>query len=185
MKQNNFNITIYTTIIFMVISFLIQPFGILGFLMGILYAQVIEWFVHGWIQHHPFKIFRAYRKAHNYHHAHPSEPRSVQPVQYFIIGSVFLLAPFWWFNGFWSAYFLAYAMINIIHSDLHTSKRILPNFIWETSYFKLIQTHHKNHHESNSHEHTSHSVTNPYLDYLFAKIRLTQMNNYVAKKLKI
>lgn len=183
--RNNFNITLFTTTVFLISAFIIQPFGIIGFIAGALYAQVIEQFVHGWIQHYPFKIFRAYRKSHNYHHAHPTESRSVQPVQYFIVGSVLLLAPFWWLNGFWCAYFLMYGLINIIHYDLHTEKRILPKIIWQTPYFQLIENHHKKHHEGHHDKNTTHSVTNPYLDYLFDKIRLTKMNNYIARKLKI
>jgi hypothetical protein len=185
MKQNNFGITIYATLILMLIAFFVQPFGILGFVAGILYAQIIEWFVHGWIQHHPFKIFRAYRRNHTYHHAHPKEPMSVQPVQYFIIGSIPLIAPFWWLPGFWSAYFFAYAMINIIHYDLHSEKRMLARFIWDTGYFRMIEIHHRKHHEGHHGHHSTNSVTNPYMDYLFDRIRLTKMNNYIAKKLKI
>lgn len=185
MKQNNFNITIWVTVVFMVITFIIQPFGILGFILGLLYAQIIEWFVHGWIQHHPFKIFRAYRRNHNYHHAHPNEVRSVQPVQYFIAGSFLLLSPFWLMPGFYSAYFFMYGLINIIHYDLHTEKRILPKFIWSTRYFRLIESHHSEHHKGHYTKHTTHSVTNPYLDYLFDKISITKMNNYIARKLKI
>ncbi len=175
----------FVTILFMVASFVVQPFGLLGFVLGLLYAQTIEWFVHGWVQHHPFKIFRSYRKSHSYHHAHPSEVRSVQPVQYFIFGSILLVGPFWWLDGFWSAYFFMYGLINIIHSDLHTKTRILPDFIWNTGYFRLIQSHHAEHHRGHHGKHTTHSVTNPYLDYIFDKIWITKLNNYIAKKLKI
>ncbi len=184
--RNNFKLTILVTAIFFVVSFLFQPFGIIGFVSGILYAQIIEWFVHGWIQHHPFKIFKSYRMAHMNHHKNPSEPASVQPVQYFIFGSAFLLAPFYYFDGFWSAYFFAYAGINVIHYDLHSVNKILPAKIWNTGYFKRIESHHKKHHTGgHRHDHSTHSVTNPYLDYLFDKINLTKMNNYIARKLKI
>lgn len=183
--QNNFHITLYVTLAFIVISLFIQPFGIIGFISGLLYAQTIEWFVHGWIQHHPFKIFRKYRMAHMKHHKNPSEPASVQPVQYFIIGSLPLILPFIYFDGFWLGYFIMYAIINIVHWDLHVDKRILPTFIWNTDYFKFIESHHKKHHDGHTDNHTTHSVTNPYMDYFFDKIQLTKFNNYIAKHLKI
>lgn len=185
MKENNFKITILVTVAFIIATVILQPFGIIGFICGILYAQIIEWFVHGWIQHYPFRIFRAYRRNHTNHHKKPNEPASVQPVQYFIIGSLFLIGPFWWFDGFWLAYFVMYLMINIIHYDLHTVNKILPEFIWRTLYFKLIETHHDSHHKGHSSNHTTYSVTNPYLDFIFNKIKITKLNNYIAKHLKI
>jgi len=183
--KNNFKITLLVTALLFVISTVYLEFSILGFISGILYAQIIEWFVHGWIQHYPFKIFKPYRTNHDYHHAHPNEPRSVQPIQYFLIGSILILGPFWWFNGFISGYFITYLLINVIHYDLHTTKRILPYFIWDTPYFKLMERHHLKHHTIHDEEHSTNSVTNPYLDMLFDKIKLTKLNNFIAKNLKI
>lgn len=180
MKSENFKLTVYSTFMLMCI-FLFKSFSIGGFLLGILYAQIIEWFVHGWIQHHPFKIFSAYRKNHLLHHKNPEIPASVQPVQYFLIGSIFLLFPFWSVKGFYVGYFFMYLMINVIHYDLHIKNKLLPNWLWNTFYFRLIKSHHEKHHKG---EH-AHSVTNPYLDYLFDYIKLTNLNNYIAKKLKI
>lgn len=183
--KNSLKTTIYATALFLIAAIIFMPFGVIGFILAILYAQIIEWFVHGWIQHHPFKIFSAYRKAHTHHHKYPNEPRSVQPIQYFIIGSIFLLAPFYWFSGFWAGYFFAYIMINIIHDDLHSELKTLPIWLWNTNYFKLIESHHLKHHTSHKKHHSSNSVTNPYLDFIFDKLRVTQLNNFIAKKLKI
>lgn len=184
-KENNFKVTIITTLLFIVVTLLAQPFGVIGFICGILYAQTIEWLVHGWAQHHPFKILKAYRINHMDHHRNPKEPASVQPIQYFILGSILLIGPFYWFDGFWLAYFITYLMINIIHYDLHTTNKILPAFIWNTAYFRLIESHHSKHHKGHSEDYTTHSVTNPYLDFVYGWIKLTKLNNYIAKHLKI
>ena len=183
--NNNFYLTFFVSIILAVITAIILPFSILGIVCGILFAQIIEWFVHGWIQHHPFKIFKPYRDNQIYHHKHPSEPLSVQPVSYFLIGSVGLLAPFYWFNGFYFGYFLTYIFINLIHYDLHSDKRILPNFIWNTGYFRWITSHHEAHHKHIKLSYTTYSVTNPAIDVVFSKIKLNKLNNWIAKKLKI
>lgn len=183
--KDNLKLTLGITILLSVLAGLFMEFSILGFLSGILYAQVIEWFVHGWIQHHPFKIFKAYRDNHTYHHKHPKEPLSVQPIQYFLIGSIGLLAPFILFDGFIFGYFVAYLFINIIHNDLHVEMRILPNFIWNASFFKLIIEHHEAHHRGKKLAYTTHSVTNPYIDMLFTRMRLNKLNNFIAKHLKI
>jgi len=185
MKQNNnFYLTIFGSILLCFIS-LFFDFSFSGFLSGILYSQIIEWFVHGWIQHHPFKIFRAYRNNHTYHHKHPSEPLSVQPFSYFLIGSVFLLAPFYNFDGFFTGYFFAYIFINVIHYDLHSKDRFLSDQLWNTKYFKLIEKNHLDHHQGIKQKYTTHSVTNPYLDIIFCKLKVTKLNNWIAKNLKI
>ena len=105
--KNNIYLTIAVTLVLIIASIVFFEFTVLGFVLGIVYAQVIEWFVHGWIQHHPFKIFKAYRDNHTYHHKHPKEPLAVQPVGYFVIGSVFLLIPFYWIGGFVVGYLVA------------------------------------------------------------------------------
>lgn len=113
------------------------------------------------------------------------EPRAVQPIQYFIIGSIFLLAPFFKINGFFAGYFFAYIAINIIHFDLHTHARVLPDWVWATGYFKKIEETHIHHHNGTDEHHSNYSVTNPYLDIVFDWLRVTQLNNFIAKKLKI
>lgn len=183
--KNNFNLTITVTYVIALVTLIYFPVSIIGFVLGVFYAQIIEWFVHGWIQHHPFKIFKAYRDMHTYHHKHPKEPLSVQPIQYFIIGSTVLLLPFYNIDGFILGYLIAYLYINIIHYDLHSDKKILSDWLWNTWYFKFIKYHHNAHHNGIKFNYTTHSVTNSYLDILFSKIKVTTMNNWIAKRLKI
>lgn len=184
-NTNNFKLTFYTSLTLTMLTAILLDFSLLGLIFGILYAQTIEWFVHGWIQHHPFKIFKAYRDNHTYHHKHPTEPLSVQPITYFLIGSIGLLLPFFWIKGFYLGYFLTYCFINVIHYDLHSTKKMLPKFIWNTKYFKWIESHHIAHHTGKKLGYTTHSVTNPFLDILFSKIKVTQLNNWIARNLKI
>ena len=183
--KNNIYLTVIVTLVLTIGAIIFFEFTVLGFIMGVFYAQIIEWFVHGWIQHHPFKIFRAYRENHTYHHKHPRELLAVQPVGYFVIGSIPLLLPFFWIGGFVVGYMLAYAVINIIHQDLHSDRTMLPKWLWNTNYFKLITEHHIAHHRGIKLAYTTHSVTNPYIDMLFCKIKLTNLNNWIAKNLKI
>lgn len=183
--KNNFYLTIVITLICCVLALYFLDFSYAGFAIGILYAQIIEWFVHGWIQHHPFRIFKAYRDNHTYHHKHPNEPLSVQPIQYFLIGSVFLLAPFCCLDGAILGYLTAYLFINVIHHDLHIKDRLLPNFLWRTLYFRWIIIHHERHHRNVDHSYTTYSVTNPFIDVIFSKIKFHKMNNWIAKNLKI
>lgn len=183
--SNDIYITIAITMILLGGSITWLGIGLVGLVLGVLYAQLIEWFVHGWIQHHRFKIFKAYRDNHMYHHRKPNEPLAVQPVTYFIIGSIALLLPFYWIDGFVTGYLIAYVMINVIHQDLHTTNTILPTWLWKTSYFKRIVSHHEAHHKGVKLGYTTHSVTNPYMDIVFSKIRLTNMNDWIAKHLKI
>ncbi len=185
MKYNNLYLTIYTSIFLMLLSIFFIDFSVIGFISGILYAQIIEWFVHGWIQHHPFKIFKPYRDNHTYHHRYPDKPLSVQPITYFIIGSILLLVPFYWFRGFYVGYFFTYIFINVIHSDLHSTKKMLPNFIWNTRYFKWIKSHHIAHHTGKKMKYTTFSVTNPFVDIFFSNVKLSVFNNWVARNLKI
>lgn len=184
MKNNNFYLTIYTTFALYIVAMIWMDFNVLGFILGILYGQTIEWFVHGYIQHSRLKIFTSYRKNHIYHHKYPKEDLPVQPLSYFIIGSILLLAPLYWIDGFVSGYLFIYIFINVIHFDLHSDKRILSNRMWNTRYFKLITYNHIAHHNSTKLKYTTHSVTNPYLDIIFYKIRLTQMNDWIEKKLR-
>lgn len=183
--KNNINLTLYTTIVITIISLFIFEFSIVGLLLGIFYAQIIEWFVHGWVQHHRFKIFKSYRDNHTYHHKHPDEPLSVQPIQYFLFGSIVLLLPFFTIGGFVFGYLIAYALINVIHNDLHSTNKMLPSFVWNSGYFKRIVTHHEAHHKGKQLGYTTHSVTNPYLDMVLSKIKLDKVNNYIARHLKI
>lgn len=183
--NNNFYLTIYSSIVLMVLSLLLLDFSFIGFMCGWLYGQIIEWFVHGWIQHHPFKIFKSYRDNHTYHHKHPNEPLSVQPISYFFLGSVLLLLPFYWFAGFIFGYFFVYTFINTVHYDLHSEDKLLPDYIWDTKYFKWLKFRHEAHHVGTRLKYTTHSVTNPFLDILFSKVRLTRMNNWIARRLKI
>jgi hypothetical protein len=165
--------------------FWLKP-GLTGLVLGILYGQTIEWFVHGWIQHHPFRIFSKYRRAHTLHHKHVEEPVAVQPIQYFLIGSIFLLLPFYQVGGFAMGYFTAYFFINVIHYDLHIpGYKILPGWVWQTWYFKWITRHHEAHHTGTKLAYTTYSVTNPFLDILYCKIGFTALNNFIAKHLKI
>lgn len=189
MKNTNTNLYLSICLATMLTLFssVFLPFSAIGFIAGILYAQLIEWFVHGWIQHHPFKIFKPYRDMHTFHHKYPEKPLAVQPVSYFIIGSVFLLAPFFWAHGFYAGYFFTYIFINVIHHDLHSviEKRILSKWIWGTGYFKLITSHHEAHHTGKKLKYTTYSVTNPYMDMVLTRIRVNKFNNWIAKKLKI
>lgn len=182
--KNNLLFTILSSMVLLIASLFLNGFSPVGIILGVLYAQIIEWFVHGWIQHHPFKLFRGFRRAHNFHHKHPDVPRAVQPIQYFFIGSVPLLAPFYLVNGFWAGYFFAYIMVNIIHFDLHSTSRVLPPRIWSTAYFRKIESNHEDHHNGTGH-HSRYSVTNPYMDVVFDFLMVTRLNNFIAKKLKI
>lgn len=185
MRLSNFNITIYVSIALAVASILFLPFSWIGLIFGILYAQTIEWFVHGWVQHHPFKIFKPYRTLHIYHHKYPHKPLAVQPISYFIIGSIGLLLPFISVPGFYFGYFITYIAINIIHYDLHSRKKRIPPFIWKSFYFEWIASHHKSHHIGHKYWYTTYSITNPFLDVLFSALRLDKLNNWIAQKLKI
>lgn len=177
--------TIYVTIILAIMSLLLLPFSWGCVIFGILYAQTIEWFVHGWIQHHSFKIFKPYREIHIYHHKYPQKPLAVQPITYFVIGSIALLFPFISVGGFYIGYFLTYIMINVIHYDLHSRKKILPLIVWKIFFFKWIASHHKAHHTGKKFWYTTYSVTNPALDVLFSVLYLHKLNNWIARKLKI
>lgn len=184
-NNSDYHLTSAVSILLMGMSITFLSFSFVGLLCGVLYAQIIEWFVHGWIQHHPFKIFKSYRDLHTYHHKYPRKPLAVQPVSYFLIGSVALLAPFFWFDGFYLGYFLMYFFINTIHFDLHSDVRVLPGWLWSTRYFRWIESHHEAHHTGKKLGYTTHSVTNPLIDIIFSRIRLTHMNNWIAKNLKI
>ena len=183
--KNNIRLSIYIPIVLSIVSLYFIDFWVWGMIFGIFYAQVIEWFVHGWIQHSRFKIFKKYRDMHVYHHKYPTKPLSVQPIQYFIIGSIPLLFPFYEVQGFIFGYLIAYSFINIIHNDLHSEYKMMPRWIWKNFYFNFIKESHDAHHSGLKLSHTTHSVTNPYLDIIFCKIGITKINDWIAKRLKI
>lgn len=147
---------------------------VVGFGVGVLYQEFIEWYGH-LLQHRASsKVLRYFRVRHGRHHTYPEAPHALQPLIAVVVAFPAMLAPALWCmaSGFGTAsalgygvvsgFFFAYGTLCVLHYDVHAERKIVPAFIRSTIYYQRVETRHVAHHS----QARFYCVSNPWLDDL-------------------
>jgi hypothetical protein len=147
-----------------------------AFVAGVIYEQLVEWAAHGWLQSEEVDGFQFFRWRHGRHHRDPANHHALQPLSVWAPVVTALLSPCAALAaskrspcrvaGFaaMSGFLAAHALLNIIHYDIHSPKKIIPGWLRSTRYFIYVQQVHLAHHAGD--DRRLYGITNPWLDQL-------------------
>jgi hypothetical protein len=151
-----------------------------GFLCGVLYEELLEWADHGWLQSQPVEGFEYFRWRHGRHHQRPDQHHALQPATIWIPVVTGLLSPALVAlrsrkgstrsagSGLVAGFLLAHATLNIEHYDIHATRKIVPEPIRTTYYYREVERLHLAHHDGV--ESRIYGITNPWLDMLLDRL---------------
>lgn len=145
-----------------------------GSISGVLYEELLEWADHGWLQSRPVEGFEYFRWRHGRHHQRPEQHHALQPATVWIPVVAILLSPALSALrsrnsttrsagcGLIAGFLLAHATLSVEHYDIHATRKIVPNRIRRTYYYREVERMHLAHHDGV--ESRIYGITNPWLD---------------------
>ncbi len=164
---------------------------IIGFALGSLYEQIIEYLAHGWLQHKRIGVFDYFVARHTRHHAESQKHHALQSIPTTFFVTILLLSPFIFTViystigkdislGIMAGFLVTHALLNVLHYDVHAPKKIIPEILRNTKYYKSVSYYHILHHQNHRKgiDNRIYGVTNPWLDMFLHKIGIS---NFVDK----